>query len=250
MDKNLLVIKDNDVFVGTWKLSKGFEVEHRALKRLVKRYQSEFEELGFVATPLQQIDSKKRGRQVEEYLLNEPQATYITTLLTNNSIVRKFKLHLTKEFFRQRKLLALLLVQKQNAEWYEKRASGKIERRLETDAIQEFIEYAKAQGSESADKYYMVISKMENAALFHLELLTQKFPNIRDVVEGFQLDSLKMADRIVGRTLKEGMKNKIPYKEIYQIAKTKVESFAEAIGRSPIQIVLNKKEIHEIQKMD
>lgn len=235
----VIFLKDDDLVAGTWKLSQGFEVEHRALKRLILKYKSDFEELGVVTTPLQQPASKKGGRKVEEYFLNEPQCVYLTTLLTNNPIVRKFKLFLTKEFFRQRKLLAKLLVQKQNAEWLEKRASGKIERRIETDTIQKFVEYAKAQGSQNAEKYYMVISKMENQTLFHLDFVQQKFPNLRDVVDGFALDSLKMADHAVSRAINEGMTENLPYKDIYKLAKQRVETFASVIGKMPIHIGLD-----------
>jgi phage regulator Rha-like protein len=248
MSKNIIIIENDDLLVGTWDLAEGFGVEHRAITRLIEKYKTEFEELGFVTTRLQQIDPTKRGRRVQEYRLNEPQSVYLTTLLTNNQIVRKFKMFLTKEFFRQRKLLSKLLAQRQNQEWLEKRENGKIERRLETDKIQEFIAYAKAQGSESADKYYMIISKMENTALFSLELLEQKFPNLRDVVSGFALDSLKMADRIVGRALTEGMEKNFHYKDIYKLAKVRVETFADSIGKTPvIQFVKTKEKIGTVQ---
>lgn len=239
MSINLVQIIENDLVVGTWDLSSGFQVEHRALKKLIVKYKSEFEELGVVTPAMQQPTSKKGGRKVEEYLLNEPQATFLTTLLTNNSVVRKFKLHLTKEFFRQRKLLASLMVKKQNAEYLEKRASGKIERRIETDTIKDFVEYAKNQGSTNASKYYMIISKMENNNLFHLDMLEQKFPNLRDIVEGFQLDTLKMADYAVARALREGMEKKMLYKDIYILARQRIEGFAQIIGKSPIQAILS-----------
>ena len=130
------------------------------------------------------------------------------------------------------------MVQKQNIEWYEKRASGKVERRLETDTIQKFIEYAKDQGSQSAEKYYMVLTKMENNTLFNLALVEQKIPNLREIVEGFALDSLKMADYMVGKALKEGMSKNMNYKDIYQLAKGKVELFAGALGKVPLQMIL------------
>lgn len=247
MENALVVVKDNELFVGTWDLAQGFGVEHRALTRLIKKYKSEFEELGVVTTALQQLESKKGkkepGRKVEQFLLCEEQAIYIVTLLTNTAQIREFKRKLSKEFLKQRRaierLIASIRVNKQNAEWFEKRASGKIERRVETDAIKEFVEYSKTQGSKNADKYYMIISKMENNALFNLEFVTIEYSNLRDVVSGLGLDALKMADRIVAKALKDGMTLKMYYKDIFKMAKARVESFADSMGKILVQTNVN-----------
>ena len=233
--------KRNDLLVGTGILSKGFNVKHRALKRLIVKYKSDFEQLGLVETPLPKVDKKNKGRRLEEYELNEPQATYLSTLLTNNEEVREFRLKLVKRFFIMRKTLAKILSQKQNTEWLEKRALGKIERRLETDAIKTFVEYATAQGSKNANKYYMNISKMQNTTLFNLDMLEFKFSNLREVLEGHQLFTLQNADKIVARALKEGIEKELNYKDIYKLAKERVETFVSLIGKTPINNILEKE---------
>ena len=233
----IVFLKNNDLMVGTGILSKGFGVEHRALKKLIVKYKNEFDEWGLIASPMQKVDPNNKGRRLEEYELNEPQAAYLSTLLTNNETVRKFKRRLVRDFFRQRKLLSKIIAQKQNTEWLEKRKLGKIERRLETDVIKEFVEYALSQGSKNAKTYYMNISKMENHTLFNLDMLEMKFPNLRDVLEGYQLFTLQNADRIVGRALKEGMERELFYKEIYKLAKQRVEMFVKLIGKTPIHVI-------------
>lgn len=248
----IIFVKDNEPYISTWELSKGFEVDHRILKRFVKKYKTDFEEWGTVTHMCNESVEKKRGGQVDEYHLNEEQATFLIMLLKNNPNVIRFKKIMHKEFFKQRKLIAKLMAIKSNAEWLEKRASGKIERRIETDTIQNFVEYAKEQGSCNAEKYYMVISKMENCTVFNLDYVTQKFPNLRDLVNGFALDALKMADHTVARALKEGMAKKMHYKDIYQLAKERVEIFVSAIGRPPIQEVLlqNQKQLESKKDSD
>lgn len=230
----LVIVQNDELYVGTWDLSQGFEVEHRMLTRFVKRYEKDFEDFGFIATQRQRMTEKK-GQQIHEYLLTEEQSTFLVTLLKNSPKILKFKKHLTKEFYKQKRLLNKLIVQKQNAEWLEKRSTGKLERRIETDAIQAFIEYARSQGSQNAAKYYMAITKMENNALFHLDLLEIEYDNLRDIVNGFGLDSLKMADHIVARALKEGMSERMYYKDIFKRAKARVESFADSIGKMAIE---------------
>lgn len=241
MKKDLIIIENNEPYVGTWTLSEGFGVEHRSLTRLMKKYLDEFEELSFdrAATRLRPVVPKQGGASFDEYLLCEEQAIYITTLLTNTSKVRKFKMYLSKEFMRQRRFINKLIVQKQNADWLEKRKAGKIDRRVETDAIKEFIEYAKAQGSQNAPKYYMAISKMENKSLF-LNLMAVDFPKLRDAVSGISLTKLQMADRIVAKALKEGMEQNTYYKEIFLLAKARVESFADLVGKDEILIEQQK----------
>jgi len=243
----VVYFKNNDLMVGTGILSKGFGVEHRALKKLIVKYKNEFETWGLIASPMQKVDLKNKGRRLEEYELNEPQAAYLSTLLTNNEIVRKFKHFLVNEFFRQRKLLSKIISQKQNSEWLEKRELGKIERRLETDVIKEFVEYAFSQGSKNAKKYYMSISKMENHTLFNLDMLEMKFPNLRDVLEGYQLFTLQNADRIVARALKEGMKEQLPYGEIYKLAKKRIETFVKLISKTPVHGVLTSNNSSKIE---
>jgi len=244
LSKNLIELIDGDLYTGTWKLSKLFELEHKSLKRLVEKHTEEFcsfdeNSNNCIKKRILTVDSKStvRKRKHIEYLLTEPQSMYLILLSRNKDIVRKFKSYLTKLFFKQRKALIKLLAQKQNAEWLQKRESGKIERRLETDTIKDFVEYALSQGSKSASKYYMIISKMENHTLFNLDILELKYPNLRDILEGYQLSTLQNADIIVSRALKEGMEQQLFYKEIYKSAKERIERFVQLIGKTPIQLL-------------
>jgi phage regulator Rha-like protein len=241
MEKMMVEIKNEDLFVGTWDLSKGFDVEHRILKKLIKHYETDFQGLGAVALRVQQPTSIKGGGIIREYILNEMQATYLTTLLQNNDKVRKFKMKLTKQFYDQRKLLYQIITQKQNKDWEESRISGKKTRRIETDAIKEFIEYAKTQGSKSADKYYMIITKMENQSMLHLDLLQQEFPNLRQIADVLSLMDLSVADRIVAVALREGMKGKMFYKDIYLMARDRIEGLALSMGKTPLRLALKEK---------
>ncbi len=289
MQKGIVTIHNDDLWVGTFDISKGFGLEHRYIKILIEKYKSHFEEFGnikrgkrnaknelyFIDDSLlstttsaskntleNDVDSlhksynesindflsveakspkKKSGGQVEEYVINEAQCFFLGTLCKNSNNIMEFKKTLTKEFFRMRKVLIKLTVQKQNEDWHSRRAAGIVERRVETDAIQDFILYAKEQGSQSADKYYMIISKMQNQSLLHLELLGQKYENMRDSVDGFDLDALKMADKIVAQAVREGIKNKMHYKDIYLVARDRVEGFSMAIGRSPLRLMNQEK---------
>ena len=229
--KNQLVIIHNDEpRASSWIIKDGFEVEHRALTNLIKKYKTDFEELGIIASRMQQL-SNGAGAPVKEFLLNEDQTYFLGTLLPNTKTVRKFKLLLVKKFALARKMLLRIQAQQQNSEWLAQRQAGKITRKAETDAIKDFVEYATNQGSTNANRYYCNISQMENKALF---LLEQKFKNLRDILDLNQLATVTTADAIVSKALKEGMTSRLNYKDIYQLAKSRVETLAELRGKTLI----------------
>lgn len=229
-------IVKNEPRAGTWRLSQGFDVEHRALRKLVIKYKSEFEELGIITSQVQKPTGKS-GRPVDEFLLNENQSMYLGTLLTNNVTVRKFKLKLIKEFDRMKKEIIRRSMLSENKQWVETRKAGKLVRRNETDTIQRFVAYAKAQGSQNAEMYYANISKMQNKSLFFME---QKFKNLRDILSLEQLSIVIVADRVAANAIEAGMNNAIHYKEIYQLAKHKIEEFAASCGKTLIPAPLKQ----------
>jgi phage regulator Rha-like protein len=63
--------------------------------------------------------------------LTELQATLLMTLLRNSHGVVKFKLNLTKEFYRMRRAL----MERQTTEWQQTKIIGKWESINETDAL-------------------------------------------------------------------------------------------------------------------
>jgi hypothetical protein len=74
-----------------------FKRTNKSIVDLVKRYQSDFEELGIIDFPSL---LNPKGKPTEYVKLNEDQATYLFTLFANTQKVRKFKLTLVKEFRR------------------------------------------------------------------------------------------------------------------------------------------------------
>jgi uncharacterized protein YlaN (UPF0358 family) len=165
------------------------------------------------------------------WYLNEAQANFAGTLSRNTEQAVEFKLRLIEAFEQAKKLLIATKINKQNQEWIEARASGKLTRRVETDTIKEFVDYAIAQGSASAEKYYLNISKMQNKALFFIE---QKYPNLREVLDTHQLGIIRVADHAVAKALRDGMRDGLHYKDIYKLAKANVEKLAEVVEKTAV----------------
>jgi len=230
----LVKIEGKEPMTSTLIIADGMKLEHRAVMVLVNKYKERLETRGVMTFEMSKpTKGENNGRPVKYALVNESQFLFLVTLMRNSEVVLDFKDKLTKEFIKQRKLIAHLLTQRQNQAWIEQREIGKLNRAEETDTIKEFVDYCVAQGSTSAKMYYSNISKMENAALFMLE---QRFPNVRDVLSGQQLQIIASADIAVAKALQYGMEQKMPYKEIFQMAKDRIIQFSEIVGKSPVPI--------------
>lgn len=209
----LVKIKKNDVYTDSLVVANGTGYEHHSITRKIRDCEKEFLELGkilFMDAP--SINkTEKRGRKQKIYLLNEPQTSYLITLLDNNSIVRRFKLELVKEFFRMRKFI----LERQTAEWQQSRLTGKKIRKDETDVILEsLIPLAETQGSNNAGKLYMVYSKLVNNTL-GIEA------GRRDNLPLAYVDAIRFLERAISNIISIEAGKGTYYKEIYQICKAK-----------------------------
>lgn len=239
MEKMIVFIKDQNTYASSWDLSNGFKVQHKYIKNILIEFKSKFETFGFMGDVHPRMTGKKGG-QIEEYYLNEGQSLFLATLLSNTEKVVEFKQKLINQFMFQRSIILKIALNHQNEEWLQKRSEGKIERRIETDVIKRFVEYATDQGSKSAKMYYMNITKMENDSLFCLEYLGQKFENLREVLNTRSINTLLCADMIVAKALNEGMEKMMRYKDIYLYAKDKILNFASCIGRTPLELAIDE----------
>jgi hypothetical protein len=227
----LVKVVDDIPVVSTLDMWEPLEVDHNTILKMVKKYESKFQDIRTFGFEIQ----KSGGRPTSFCHLDEEQATFLITLMRNSDPVVNFKHRMSREFYRMKteilRLQSLLSANHQNAEWLETRADGKPVRRAETDVIQRYVDYAISQGSQHADKYFTLISKMANDVLFDV---AQKCKNVRNLCNINQLKVLSITDTIIARALEEGMALKIHYKQIFQDVKTKVMQFAKLYGKSSI----------------
>jgi Phage regulatory protein Rha (Phage_pRha) len=103
-------------------------------------------------------------------------------------------------------------------------------RRSFTDTIKHFVEYATAQGSESAFRYYQLLTTMEYKALGLLEMQKTALGNFRDTLDLMDISHLQVAEMTAKGALQHAMDVKMHYKEAFQFAKQKVTAYAEAVS--------------------
>ena len=77
-------------------------VEHRKIKEVIRKHEKELKAFGLLAS--YQAESSG-GRPQIFYKLNEPQATFLMTLLKNTPAVVAFKMELVRQFYAMRREL-------------------------------------------------------------------------------------------------------------------------------------------------
>ena len=222
--KDLTVIKDKQAVVCSDDLAKGFELEHRSLRQLIKRHEAKLKKYGKVTFQMQPSES---GQKQSVTYLNEKQALLIMTYTRSNESTDYYRMKLIDDFTKQKELLIKVF----NPDWQNVRKDGKVIYFQKTDIIKNFVEYATKQGSKNAKMYYMNLAKMENNALFFFE---QKYPNLREVLTIRQLMQVSTADQIIENCLTDGMTNGMYYKDIYKQTSDNVKDFAKIIGQTPV----------------
>ncbi len=212
MEELVKVIK-NEVFTDSLIIAQGTENQHESVQRRIRAYEKEICTLGKLGFEIRPMPS---GQEMKIYLLNEQQATFLITLLKNTNKVVKFKLELVQQFYQMKKLL----IQRQSIQWQQTRLAAKNTRKLETEEIKELVQYAQAQGSKSAEKYYLALSKLANKTI-------GLSGGQREQASITQLNTLALAENIIHHVIQEGIKEQLPYKDIYKMCKARLEQFKE-----------------------
>lgn len=98
--QNILEVIDNEPRVSHRVVAQNTGNEQKSINELIRKYSSEFAEFG--QCPFKTEAVKNSAGAVNEYktfYLNEPQATFLMTLLRNKPVVVAFKKKLVKAFF-------------------------------------------------------------------------------------------------------------------------------------------------------
>lgn len=156
---------------------------------------------------------EQNGQSYPMYLMNRDGFSLLVMGFTGKAAL-EWKLKYIEAFNK----METIIREKSSEAWLTTRQTGKISRRSETDAIKDLVEYAKAQGSGHADMLYMTYSKLAN-----------KMTGIesRETATIAQLNNLNMIENIILCVVREGIAKQLPYKQIYQDCKRRLELVKE-----------------------
>ena len=187
---------------------------HRTILENIDKYSAELRSISRLPFETGTLETRG-GVQSQRYaMLDEDQCYFLLTLMRNNERVVAAKLALVKAFKNARAQLALRDVV---------RLDGKLVRKAETDSIKLLVEYASANGSKSANRYYTNVTKMTNT-LLGIEA------GQRETLDVNQLKQIAILESVVDIAIRDGVKAELPYKDIYQLAKERAGHVVQAIG--------------------
>jgi phage regulator Rha-like protein len=206
---------------------------HESTLKLIRKYRSDFEELGFLRFEIQE----KRGTQgasTEYCLLNEDQATLLITYFKNTPTVRRFKLKLVKEFRAALNEIQRLREQRLTFDWQEARANSKCIRNNLTVAVRSLERLADRQGGEKGKPenrhYYETITRMVYKALFGDSSLKQ----VRDKIDVLQLQFLSICESACQDEIERLVDLDVDYHQIYQECKKRLSTTVDGLSASKL----------------
>lgn len=235
-DCSLVSITDGHPMTNSLLVADKFDRPHKSIINSISRLgcSEDFNRHNFM--PIEYTDT--RGRKQPKYLMTKDGFVFLAMGFTGKEAALLKESYIL-EFNRMQKLLS----RQQSLLWRESREHAIEARKAETDAIQQFIDYAIAQGSQSAKTYYMNFTKMTHRALF---IMAEVSPTpFREILNTMQLSFLTSAEYLVRNALYEGMGQGLYYKDIYKLAKDRVVTFAATVGATPLYLPEPGEHMHE-----
>ncbi len=195
---NIIIVKNNDVFIDSEDLAVLSENEHRAVTQLIRAHSKDLEYFGVLAFEMSK-PNELGGRPKKTYLLNEQQATLLTTFMKNSSKVKDFKVKLVDEFFKMREY-----INSQNIA----RTIGIETRKTLTDAIKESGENERMHGRGYSNFTKLIYSvtglteRFKKCKEYHKKTCTLNSMDFRGGLKPEELKRVELAESLIKPLLK------------------------------------------------
>lgn len=158
----------------------------------------------------------RAGQKREMWFLTE-NGIYEVLMQSRKPVAKQFKREIKRVLKDIRRNGYYIAGEKDN-NWLITRKETKEVRKQETDMIKILVEYAREQGSEHPEKYYISYTNLANKTLGIKA-------NERDKLNQSDLLKLKSFETLITIKIEQGIKEGLHYKEIYK----KVKNFMEMI---------------------
>lgn len=228
---DLVIIKNGEVLATSQMIADKFKKPHKRVLESADKLKDDIENLMAenVSMKKEKYIFKKtertvRGREFRGYEMNRNAFSVLVMGFTGKKAL-KWKMDFIKAF----NSMESLLLNRSDSGWKQIRTDSKNIRLELTGCIKEFVEYAKDQGSKSAERYYGNITKMEYSALKLIEYREKIPSNFRDTLDRMQLFMIVMGEHVANETIKQGMLDELHYKEIFLLAKQAVLKYAGTV---------------------
>jgi len=228
---DLVSIKKGEVLVNSLRIAEKFDKPHKRVLDSIEKLVRNIDDSKDIKVSMlsksyiiKESSHKVNNRSFPCYELNRKAFSLVAMSFTGKKVLA-WKMQFLEAF----ELMEKALLNRTDIGWKQIRDDSKDVRLELTGCIKMFTEYAKEQGSTSAWRYYGNITKMEYQALRLIEYKEKVPSNFRDTLDRMQLFMIVMAEHVANETIKQGMIDKLHYKEIFLLAKQAVLRYAGTV---------------------
>lgn len=210
---NLILVKNNISYFDSRQVAEMIGKRHADLMRSIDGY---VEVLGQNAKLRSDTFFKKSsykagtGKVYPCYLISKMGCEFIANKMTGDKGIL-----FTAIYVKQFNEMEQIQMQKKTKQWQELRDLSKVKARFLNNTIKEFIEYAEAQGSKHAQKYYTIFNKLINS-------ITATYD--RDNTDIEHLNNILFIINMAEKCIHEGIAKHRPYKEIYTTCRDRLKT--------------------------
>lgn len=213
------VDEENNIYMSRTQI--GYALQYKdpanAIKNIHNKNHDRFDKYSVVLTGAQFEPPLKNNSKAQKVYMYNEFGIYAMCARSRQAVADDFNDWVAEVISSIRKNGYYIAAEK-DSKWLGIRNESKQARRYETDQIKLFVEYAKEQGSKSADRYYMIFTKLINSKI---GIQSEK----RDELSQETLMELKSLETLVKMRIRKLIEKKTPYKKIYQDVKMLVEEF-------------------------
>ena len=213
------VDEENNIYMSRTQI--GYALQYKdpanAIKNIHNKNHDRFDKYSVVLTGAQFEPPLKNNSKAQKVYMYNEFGIYAMCARSRQAVADDFNDWVAEVISSIRKNGYYIAAEK-DSKWLGIRNKSKHARRYETDQIKLFVEYAKEQGSKSADRYYMIFTKLINSKI---GIQSGK----RDELSQETLMELKSLETLVKMRIRKLIEKKTPYKKIYQDVKMLVEEF-------------------------
>ena len=227
----LVESKRGEVFADSALIAKKFGMRHNKLLLVIANVFIDYPDLREISNLPQTIEKYftetriYHGQQYIAYMMNRSFFSLVAMRLTTKP-AREWQRKFNTAFYQLENQLQLAKNNLHDHQWVLQRSQTKLLRKVETDAIEQFIAYATSQGSQHANNYYINFTNVTYRALGFVKY---RQPNLRDTLNAMQLSWLVTLESLLQVSLQKYMNNGLPYKEIYKLVARDLTQYAEPL---------------------
>lgn len=213
------VNEDDEIFMSRTQI--GYALKYadpsNAIKNIHNKYPDRFNKWSIEVTGAQFEPPLKNNHNATKIYMYEERGIYEACRRSRQKIADDFN-DWVFDVIQSIKKNGYYIISENDNKWLGIRQESKEIRKMETDQIKLFIEYAKSQGSQHADRYYILFTNLINRRL-GIE------KSGRDKADQATLMRIKSLETVVELHLATLMKEGQPYKRIFQ----EITKFIEAL---------------------